>query len=380
MLTTTEIPANSLHYGGRRTEYERSSGSSRESSARVLANSPAASERLIRLSRHPQAGATSADYYADSYAHFGIHEEMLKDEVRTLSYRNSMWNNKHLFKDKVVLDVGCGTGILSMFAAKAGAKKVIGVDMSNIIDQAQKIVAANGFADTITLIKGKMEEVVLPVDKVDIIISEWMGYFLLYESMLDSVLYARDRYLVPNGLMFPDEATMYLAAIEDQEYKDEKIGFWDDVYGFDYSCIKEIALREPLVDTVELRSVVSNPCKLATFDLLKVTKEDLTFMADFKLVATRNDYVHAFLGWFDCAFRACHKPVSFSTGPHAKYTHWKQTVFYLSDMVTVQQGEAIEGKISVAPNQRNPRDLDIVIDYEAKGEQPAKERREYRMA
>lgn len=76
----------------------------------------------------------------------------------------------------------------------------------------------------ITLIKGKMEEVVLPVDKVDIIISEWMGYFLLYESMLDSVLYARDRYLVPNGLMFPDEATLYMAAIEDQEYKEEKIG------------------------------------------------------------------------------------------------------------------------------------------------------------
>jgi protein arginine N-methyltransferase 1 len=69
-----------------------------------------------------------------------------------------------------------------------------------------------------------MEEVVLPVDKVDIIISEWMGYFLLYESMLDSVLYARDKYLVPGGLMFPDEATMYLAGIEDQDYKEEKIG------------------------------------------------------------------------------------------------------------------------------------------------------------
>ena len=67
---------------------------------------------------------TSKDYYFDSYAHFGIHEEMLKDEVRTLTYRNSMYHNKHLFKDKVVLDVGCGTGILSMFAAKAGAKHV----------------------------------------------------------------------------------------------------------------------------------------------------------------------------------------------------------------------------------------------------------------
>lgn len=76
----------------------------------------------------------------------------------------------------------------------------------------------------ITLIKGKMEEVVLPVEHVDIIISEWMGYFLLYESMLDSVLFARDKYLSPGGLMFPDEATLFLAGIEDQDYKEEKIG------------------------------------------------------------------------------------------------------------------------------------------------------------
>lgn len=72
---------------------------------------------------------------------------MLKDEVRTLSYRNAIINNPHLFKGKTVLDVGCGTGILCMFAAKAGAKRVIGVDMSNIIDQAKIIVEKNGFGD-----------------------------------------------------------------------------------------------------------------------------------------------------------------------------------------------------------------------------------------
>jgi len=52
---------------------------------------------------------------------------------------------------------------------------------------------------------------------------QWMGYFLLYESMLDTVLLARDKYLAPDGLLFPDKATIYLAAIEDQDYKEEKI-------------------------------------------------------------------------------------------------------------------------------------------------------------
>ncbi len=96
--------------------------------------------------------------------------------------------------------------------------------MSTIIDKAKEIVAVNGLSDKITLLQGKMEEVKLPFDKVDIIISEWMGYFLLYESMLDTVLYARDQYLVPDGLIFPDKATLFLAGIEDGEYKEEKIG------------------------------------------------------------------------------------------------------------------------------------------------------------
>lgn len=105
---------------------------------------------------------TSRDYYFDSYAHFGIHEEMLKDEVRTLTYRNAMYHNKHLFKGKVVLDVGCGTGILSMFAAKAGAAKVIAVDCSNIIDYARQVIIDNNLSNIISVVKGKMEDVELP--------------------------------------------------------------------------------------------------------------------------------------------------------------------------------------------------------------------------
>ena len=96
--------------------------------------------------------------------------------------------------------------------------------MSTIIDKAKEIVEVNGLSDKITLLQGKMEEVVLPFPEVDIIISEWMGYFLLYESMLDTVLWARDRYLKKGGLIFPDKATIFMAGIEDGDYKEEKIG------------------------------------------------------------------------------------------------------------------------------------------------------------
>jgi protein arginine N-methyltransferase 1 len=87
-------------------------------------------------------------------------------------------------------------------------------------------------------VKGKIEEIKLPVEKVDIIISEWMGYFLLYESMLDCVLLARDKFLKPNGLMFPERATLYLSSIEDADYRQTKVDFWENVYGVDMSSIK----------------------------------------------------------------------------------------------------------------------------------------------
>merc|ERR1712088_508826 len=134
----------------------------------------------------------------------------------------------------------------------------------------------NKLDDVVTIIRGKVEEISLPegVDKVDIIISEWMGYCLFYESMLDTVLYARDKWLAPNGLMFPDRATLYVCGIEDRQYKDDKTHWWDEVYGFDMSCIRKVALTEPLVDTVDCNQVVTNSCLIKEIDIQTCTKED----------------------------------------------------------------------------------------------------------
>jgi len=156
-------------------------------------------EEANEIKEHPyglEKHMSSSDYYWNSYAHFGIHEEMLKDDVRTRSYRNAIKDNPHLFRDKIVMDIGCGTGILSLFAAQAGAKHVYAIDNSSIIEQARVIAKSNNMDERITFIRGMVEEIELPVDGVDVIISEWMGYFLFYESMLNTVLFARDKWLV----------------------------------------------------------------------------------------------------------------------------------------------------------------------------------------
>ncbi|TSK13298.1 Protein arginine N-methyltransferase 8-B [Bagarius yarrelli] len=234
---------------------------------------------------------TSRDYYFDSYAHFGIHEEMLKDEVRTLTYRNAMYHNKHIFKDKIVLDVGSGTGILSMFAAKAGAKHVYGIECSSISEYSEKIIKSNH---------------------------------------------------LDHG--------------------------WENVYGFDMTCIRNVAMMEPLVDIVDPKQVVTNSCLIKEVDIYTVRMEDLTFTSAFCLQIQRNDYIHGLVTYFNIEFTKCHKKTGFSTAPDAPSTHWKQTVFYLEDYLTVRRGEEILGSIAVKPNEKNERDLDFTFELDFKGQ------------
>jgi type I protein arginine methyltransferase len=263
--------------------------------------------------------------------------------------------------------VGCGTAILSMFAAQAGARHVYAVDCSSIIEQARQIVDKNGLSDKITLIKGKIEDIDLPVPTVDIIVSEWMGYFLLYESMLDTVLFARDKWLIPNGIIFPDKAVMFLTAIEDGNVRRDRFDYWDDVYGFDMTPIKEIALQEPVVDVVDGNALVTDAVSILQLDILTCKKEDLDFSVPFTLQAQRNDYIHGLVAYFECAFTQIHKPIGFSTSPLARYTHWKQTILYLEDAITVCSGETLSGTLSCKPNLKNRRDLDIGLDLQFDG-------------
>lgn len=310
--------------------------------------------------------ADNDTYYFDSYSHVGIHREMITDHIRTDAYRNAILNNPELFKGKVVLDVGCGTGILSMFAAQSGAAKVIGIDMSEMGVVAQSIVNDNGFKDVITIIRGKVEEIELPVEKVDVIISEWMGYCLLYESMLDTVLYARDKWLAPGGHLFPDKCSMHIQGIQDSN---DRMGFWDQVYGFNMQAIKsKISIRDAFVEDVPASDVITDRALLQNIDIDTVKYDDLDFRANFALTFNKNATMHGFVSSFDIGFeRGCARPEYFTTGVEGTPTHWHQVFFHIETPFAVTAGDVVQGKWWVRRNAENPRYLDVEIEWKRVG-------------
>lgn len=379
--------------------------------------------------------------YFGAYSRFAIHREMLSDQVRMDAYKGAILNNPSLFKRAVVMDVGCGTGILSLFAAQAGAAKVIAVEASEkMASVACQVVKANNMLKeesenaknqnsrgVITVVHSMIEDIdkcmAIESESVDVIVSEWMGYCLLYESMLSSVIYARDHWLKPGGAILPDIAKMYVAGVGKGG---TSLSFWENVYGFNMSCIgKEVvedAAQQPIVDVVDSRDIVTETFVLHTLDIMTVKSEDMDFTTTFELkpklgrenamsdsqeevlkeeciqTAICNDFedislssihwCHGLVLWFETGFtsRFCKEmPTVLSTSPYNPKTHWAQTLLTFKEPIALSSctstkvsssmqeiGTAsspaygIKGRLSIARSFRH-RSIDISVETMAVG-------------
>ena len=143
----------------------------------------------------------------------------------------------------VVLDVGAGTGILSLFAARAGAARVYAVERTTVAVLAQELAAANGFAEIVQVIHGDIMDIELP-ERVDVIVSEWLGGFGIDEGMLVPVIAARDRWLKPGGVMIPSSVTAWAGLVHDR-HLDETVEFLrDEPYGLRLDGLVEMTVNE----------------------------------------------------------------------------------------------------------------------------------------
>lgn len=336
-----------------------------------------------------EASSDFANYFC-TYAYIYHQKQMLNDDLRMQSYRDAIMENPNHFKDKVVLDVGTGSGILAIWAAQAGARKVYAVEATDMAVQARKVVKANHQDHVVTVIQSKMEDVELP-EKVDVIVSEWMGYFLLRESMFDSVLVARDRWLKADGAMFPSHASMSIAPMcnEDDSNKrfsefsaamDSWRAFVDNTkttWGVDMSVLGGAFRREQEQYSLHTSSwaelspsdLIGDETEIAAWDLKTCTLEDIKAVhADFSLTVSTMARFGGFAGWFDVDFKGCvenpaQREVTLTTSPFVQPTHWGQQVFPLYPPTQVCDGDVVHGSVTVLRRADNQRLMNVKFEY-----------------
>ncbi|XP_057768123.1 protein arginine N-methyltransferase PRMT10 [Salvia miltiorrhiza] len=338
-------------------------------------------------------GVDFANYFC-TYGFLYHQKEMLCDRVRMDAYYNAVFENKHHFKGKVVLDVGTGSGILAIWSAQAGARKVYAVEATKMSEHARELIKANKLQDVVEVIEGSMEDIVLP-EKVDVIISEWMGYFLLRESMLDSVLCARDRWLKPDGVMYPSHARIWMSPIRsglvDQKMRDydgsmaDWSGFIKETeafYGVDMSALtkpfdeeqKKYYLQTSLWNNLHPNQIIGTPVIIKEIDCLTVTVDDIRDVraSISSSITEENARLCGFGGWFDVHFRGsdkspAQKEIELTTAPDEDLgTHWGQQVFLLHPPRNVQSGDELKIHFSMTRSKVNHRLMEVDLSCEIK--------------
>ena len=175
------------------------------------------------------------------YAELEVHRTMICDRVRTEAFRQAI--ESVVRPGDVVLDVGAGSGILSMFAARAGAARVYAVERTTVAVVAQELARANGFAEIVEVIHGDVMDIELP-EQVDVIVSEWLGGFGIDEGMLEPVIAARDRWLRPGGVMIPQLVTAWAALVHDRYLAETVECLRNTPYGLDLDRLVELTVNE----------------------------------------------------------------------------------------------------------------------------------------
>jgi protein arginine N-methyltransferase 1 len=270
-------------------------------------------------------------------AHLWQYGRMISDRVRTGAYEAAL--RERVKPGSIVLDIGTGTGVLALFAARLGARRVYAVESDGVIQIARAMARDNHCSDRIEFVQGFSTQVTLP-ERVDVVVSDLHGVLPLFRQCLPSIVDARRRHLAPGGVLIPERERLWGAIVEAPGLYEQMIGAWDGhPYGLDMTAARERAPNSVSRAQFTTDQMLTPAMLLATLDYTSLEQVNLSIEAAWTV--TRAGVGHGMAVWFDALLAP---GVAFSSVPGQpelifgqEFFPWQRPVGLLpGDTVAVQ--------------------------------------------
>jgi len=267
---------------------------------------------------------------------YSIHDygEMVSDQLRTEAYARAL--ERLVGPDSVVLDLGTGTGILSLLACRYGARRIFAVEPSDAIEVAREMARANGVESRIEFFHALSTEIDLP-ERADVVVCDLHGMLPLFQRSVPTIIDARQRHLKPAGVLIPAVESVSAAPVSAKEqYASLTSARQREEHDIDFSPANRLVLSSFYRARSTARDLVAPPAILGTLDYARVNES--SFVGSASYVAERDAVAHGWVAWFDSKFA---EGVEISNAPGLPPLIFGQAFFPWPEPVALRAGDRV---------------------------------------
>ncbi len=241
----------------------------------------------------------------------------------------------------VVLDLGAGMGILSLFACEAGAARVYAVESAPSVELARLVAADNGLEERIVCLGERSQDVELP-ERADVLLTDTTETFGLNGQLLSSVIDARARLLKPDARLLPSEIELRVAPVEAPRAYSYLVDVWArDVRGFDLSAIRPFAANNKQPFTLDAEALLAEPATLGALDLGSLLEPAFAGLA--RVTATRAGTAHGLAGFFAARLA---EGITLSNDPRQATVGYVTALLPLAEPLALAAGDELAIEVS----------------------------------